>query len=100
MTESVDIGVLGLTVPRGTHMCVFYTGSSGRDAIMLPFLAEGIRAGDKCLCLLDTAASRREVLSGLARQVDVGPPVETGQLELGTPSKLLPALQAPARPRR
>lgn len=85
MTESVDIGVLGLTVPPGSHMCAFYTGSSGRDAIVLPFLAKGIRAGDKCLALLDTAAPP-EVLSSLARQVDVGPPVETGQLEVGTPA--------------
>lgn len=85
MTESVDIGVLGLAVPRGTHICTFYTGSAGRDDIVLPFLAEGIRAGDRCLCFLDTAAPS-EVLSSLARQVDVRPPVETGQLELGTPA--------------
>lgn len=50
---------------------------------MLPFLAEGIRARDKCLCFVDSAMSS-EVLSKLALQVDVGPPVETGQLEVGT----------------
>ena len=33
--------VLGLEVPRGTHICTFYRGSSGRDEIVLPFLAEG-----------------------------------------------------------
>lgn len=85
MTESVDIGVLGLTVPCGTHICTFYTGSSGRDDIVVPFLAEGIRAGDRCLCFLETAAPS-EVLASLARQIDVGPPVDTGQLELGTPA--------------
>jgi hypothetical protein len=58
----------------------------GRDEIVLPFLAEGIRAGDKCLCFLDTAMPS-EVLSQLALQLDVGPPVTTGQLELGTPAQ-------------
>jgi hypothetical protein len=86
MTESVALGVLGLEVPRGTHICTFYGGSSGRDEIVLPFLAEGIRARDKCLCLLDSAMPS-EVLSKLALQVDVGPPVATGQLEVSTPAE-------------
>jgi MEDS: MEthanogen/methylotroph, DcmR Sensory domain len=84
--EAVELGVLGLAVPRGTHLCTFYQGSLGRDEIVLPFLAEGIRAGDKCLCFLDTAMPS-EVLSQLALQLDVGPPVTTGQLELGTPAQ-------------
>jgi MEDS: MEthanogen/methylotroph, DcmR Sensory domain len=85
MTESVALGILGLEVPTGTHLCTFYRGASGRDEIVLPFLAEGIRAGDKCLCFLDTA-SPSDVLSGLASQVDVGPSVANGQLEVGTPA--------------
>ena len=85
MTESVALGVLGLEVPRGTYICTFYGGSSGRDEIVLPFLAEGIRARDKCLCFVDSALPS-EVLSKLALQVDVEPPFETGQLEVGTPA--------------
>lgn len=86
MTEPVALGILGLKVPIGTHLCTFYSGASGRDAIVLPFLAEGIRAGDRCLCFLDTAMPS-DVLSSLASQVDVGPSVETGQLEVGTPAE-------------
>jgi hypothetical protein len=85
MTEPVALGILGLEVPSGTHLCTFYQGAAGRDEIVLPFLAEGIRAGDKCLCFLDTA-SPSDVLSGLASQVDVGPSVANGQLEVGTPA--------------
>jgi MEDS: MEthanogen/methylotroph, DcmR Sensory domain len=85
MTESVALGVLGLEVPRGTHICTFYRGPPGRDEIVLPFLAEGIRARNRCLCFLDSAMPS-EVLSSLALQVDVGPPVETAQLEVGTPA--------------
>ncbi len=76
MIESVALGVLGLEVPRGTHICTFYRGPPGRDEIVLPFLAEGIRARNRCLCFLDSAMPS-EVLSSLALQVDVGPPVET-----------------------
>jgi hypothetical protein len=86
MTEPVTLGVLDLAVPRGTHICTFYRGPSGRDEIVLPFLAEGIRAQDKCLCILDSAMPS-EVLAKLALRVDVGPPVETGQLEVVTPAE-------------
>jgi hypothetical protein len=84
MTESVALGVLGISVPAGTHLCVFFRGTSGLEEIVLPFLAEGIRANDKCLAILESRGGS-DVLSGLALQVDVGPSVATGQLELVTP---------------
>jgi hypothetical protein len=84
MTESVALGVLGISVPAGTHLCVFVRGSSGLEDIVLPFLAEGIRANDRCLCILESRVPS-DVLSRLALQVDVGPSVATGQLELATP---------------
>ena len=77
MTESVALGVLGISVPAGTHLCVFFRGTSGLEEIVLPFLAEGIRANDKCLCILESRVPS-DVLSGLARQVDVGTSVATG----------------------
>lgn len=49
MAESVKLGIPGLSVPQGTHMCAFFRGSGERDSIMLPFLREGLRSGDKCL---------------------------------------------------
>jgi hypothetical protein len=84
MTESVALGVLGISVPAGSHLCVFFRGTSGLEDIVLPFLAEGIRANDRCLCILESRVPS-DVLSGLALQVDVGPPIATGQLELATP---------------
>ena len=85
MTETVPLGLLGLHVPRGTHICSFYRGAQGRDEIILPFLAEGIRSQDKCLCILDSI-DPPDVLARLRQQVDIGPSVETGQLELATPA--------------
>jgi hypothetical protein len=86
VTETVSLGVLGLKVPRGTHICTFYSGSSGRDEILMPFLAEGIRAHDKCLCITDSIGPA-DILPRLARQVEVAAPVETGQLQLSTPAE-------------
>lgn len=83
MTGSVAVGLADLRVPAGTHLCVFYQGSAGRDQVVLPFLAEGVRAGNKCVCVLDTATPS-EVLDKLAAEIDVDQPVATGQLELGT----------------
>lgn len=85
MTETVPLGLLGLHVPPGTHICSFYQGAQGRDEIILPFLAEGIRSQDKCLCILDSI-DPPDVLARLREQVDVGASVETGQLELATPA--------------
>ena len=39
----------------GTHMCALYSGPAERDSLLFSFLREGIREGDKCLCLIDEA---------------------------------------------
>lgn len=60
MTESAKIGIPGLTVPQGTHLCGFFRGKKERGNIIFPFLREGLRSGDKCLCALD--ATDRDTL--------------------------------------
>jgi DcmR-like sensory protein len=42
----------GLTVRTHDHLCVLYRGEDQRDALMAEFLAEGVRAGDRCYCLI------------------------------------------------
>jgi DNA-binding CsgD family transcriptional regulator len=39
--------------PPGTHLCALYSGSVERDDILFPFLREGLRHGDTCLCYID-----------------------------------------------
>jgi hypothetical protein len=85
MSERIDLGVLGISVPAGTHLCVFCRGSAGVEEIVFPFLAEGIRARDKCICILESRMPS-DVLDRLGRQIDVGSSVVAGQLELGTPA--------------
>jgi DNA-binding CsgD family transcriptional regulator len=50
----VDIGIPGVDqITPGTHLCALYSGSAERDDLLLPFLREGLRNGDTCLCYID-----------------------------------------------
>jgi hypothetical protein len=85
MTVHESISFFGRPVPRGSHLCAFFSGPAERDKIIMPFLADGIRAGHKCICIAESL-SPDEVLDRLGSHVDLGWAVQTGQLELGTPA--------------
>lgn len=54
MSASVTLGIPGLDLQRGDHVCAFYRGSE-RDDVLIPFLRAGLRTGDKCICIVDAA---------------------------------------------
>lgn len=85
MTGPGAVTIMNRSVPAGTHICAFYSGPAGRDELVMPFLAEGIIAGHKCICILESLGPA-EVLTRLGREVDLGRSVQTGQLELATPA--------------
>ena len=70
MTQSLDIGLPGLGVRPGDHICALYFGPAERDEILMPYLRAGPRAGEKCLCLIDEA-DPSDVLMGIDGSVDV-----------------------------
>ena len=52
--DGLSLGIPGVGVVRpGTHFCALYSGPVERDRLLYPFLDEGLRHGDKCLCLID-----------------------------------------------
>ena len=53
MTATIELGLPGLSMSPGDHICAFYRGSVGRDEVLLPYLRAGIDAGDKCIAVLD-----------------------------------------------
>lgn len=53
------ITVGGLPATAGDHICAFYRGRAQRDEILTPFLSEGVRAGDKCMCLISATEESR-----------------------------------------
>ena len=73
--------MLGLQLNVGDHICGFYRRPAERDEILIPFLVEGVRAGDTCTCVVDSCTPD-EVLAAMAEQVDVGPLVAGSQLEV------------------
>jgi hypothetical protein len=75
MTQQLDVP--GLTPAAGDHVCGFYYGEAERDAILLPFLRNGLAAGDKCVAVVDS--TRPE---DLIERLGAGPElVASGQLE-------------------
>lgn len=59
MPDSVVLGVPGMELHAGDHVCAFYKGEEERDEILLPFLQEGIRVGHKCLCVVESVGPER-----------------------------------------
>jgi len=73
--------VLGLQLNVGDHICGFYRKPAERDDILIPFLVEGLRAGDKCTCVVDSCTPD-EVLANMSGQIEVQPYVADRQLEV------------------
>ncbi|HET9771951.1 MAG TPA: MEDS domain-containing protein [Acidimicrobiia bacterium] len=66
LTRSITIN--GLQAQPGDHICAFYRGREERDRLLVPYLQEGMAAGDFCLCITGRADHRR-----LGRAVFDGP---------------------------
>ena len=49
----VALGIDGLEVNPGDHLCGLYAGERERDELIVPFLRAGLRAGNKCICVVD-----------------------------------------------
>ena len=81
MTADVQHEVLGLQLNAGDHICGFYRRPSERDDILIPFLVEGLRAGDKCTCVVDSCTPD-EVLAAMSEHVEVDSYVSVSQLEV------------------
>jgi hypothetical protein len=55
--EPATIG--GLPVRTHDHVCVLYRGADQRDELMAEFLADGVRAGHRCYCMVMPDQNRR-----------------------------------------
>jgi len=61
MTTSLTMGLPGVELTPGDHICAFYRGAAQRDELLLPYLREGLRVGDKCICVTDDPAAGESV---------------------------------------
>ncbi len=54
-----------LSFQTGDHVCAFYNGESKLlDDIVVDFVSRGLRAGNKCICFLDSPSSVRDRIPG------------------------------------
>ncbi len=68
------MGIPGMDEVRpGTHVCALYSEPAERDRLLLPFLQEGLRHGDRCVCLIDDleAVGKQLRVSDVAGSVEV-----------------------------
>lgn len=80
-TAPVSTGRPGVVMTPGDHICAFYRGTAQRDDVLLPFLEEGLLAGDRCICVLDDRDTE-QVTKPLSLTIDVEASLRTGQLDL------------------
>jgi hypothetical protein len=84
MTNAIGSG-LGLGLEPGDHVCAFYAGTAERDKLLLPYLRDGLRARNKCLCIVDSPPHQTMVANiaeGLDDPAEVDRSVASRQLEL------------------
>ncbi len=82
------MGIPGVGEIRpGTHICALYSGPAERDSLLFPFLREGIRKGDRCLCLIDDAEPG-SVRDGVEWQQDGGRARHFEQLNIDRASEV------------
>jgi hypothetical protein len=52
-TDPIALGLGRLSIAPGSHICALFRGIEERDQILVPFLREGLRANNKCMCIID-----------------------------------------------
>lgn len=61
--RATDTPELGFQV--GDHVCAFYSGGSAAlNDTVVDFLSRGLRAGNKCICFIDTPSPVRDRIPG------------------------------------
>ena len=84
----VDLGIPGLAVEPGSHLCAFYGGDSERDEIIIPLLLEGMKVRDRCICLVDRV-NPETIIRTLEEDPSARPGLESNCLELVTWDSIL-----------
>jgi hypothetical protein len=83
MTGPVLSGIAEVGLAPGSHVCAFYRGDADRDRLLSGYLSAGLAAGDKCICIVDSArtAKRLQALPGARSE----PSPSDGQLDIHLP---------------
>jgi hypothetical protein len=64
----------------GSHLCCFYENEEQQFEVLIPFLSNGIRNGEKCFCI-GSAELLLEVKAGLGNEFSIRELLKKGSLE-------------------
>jgi hypothetical protein len=56
--------IADLSFQPGDHVCAFYNGGDSVDDIIADYVCKGLQAGNKCICMIDSASSVRDRIPG------------------------------------
>src|SRR4051812_16392359 len=80
MANTVGLGFGDIETSVGAHICAFYRGQEDRDQHLIAYLEEGIRNGEKCICIVDTGGP--EKIRDLLHCDHVAPEGQAPQVEV------------------
>jgi hypothetical protein len=83
MTGPVPSGIDGIGLAPGSHVCAFYRGDADRDRLLTGYLGAGLAAGDKCICVVDSAFTAKRLKSLPSSRSEPGLP--NSQLDIHLP---------------
>jgi hypothetical protein len=83
MSHTVPSGIDQIELRPGNHVCAFYRGDTDRDRLLTAYLGAGLTAGDKCICVVDSAHTARQLESLRCAAGRPGSP--QGQLDVHLP---------------
>ncbi|HUY50329.1 MAG TPA: MEDS domain-containing protein [Streptosporangiaceae bacterium] len=83
MTRAVPSGIDEIGLLPGSHVCAFYRGDRDRDRLLTAYLGAGLAAGDKCICIVDSAQAAKRL--ALLPRAAGEPGALDGQLDIHLP---------------
>jgi MEDS: MEthanogen/methylotroph, DcmR Sensory domain len=83
MAGPVLSGIDEICLQPGSHVCAFYRGDGDRDRLLGGYLGAGLTAGDKCICIVDSAGTAERLAKLPGARGEPGP--FGGQLDVHLP---------------
>lgn len=78
--KAVGILLEGIEIDFGNHLCSLYETDTGRVKLSVPFLADGLRAGDKCFLIASGPAQKHIINELMEVYPDTGTAIKDAKL--------------------
>jgi hypothetical protein len=83
MLHATLAGFDEIDLRQGGHVCAFYRGATDRDRLLTPYVTDGLTAGEKCVCIVDSPYTASQLRA--LHQEGVSPDAAGSQLDVHLP---------------